>query len=58
MNLMDKLLHRIPSRIILAEIGDAQIGMNVDAVEDYMRVPRSSLSPPPTSLTGERIQIS
>jgi purine-binding chemotaxis protein CheW len=40
------------SRIIIAEIDDAQIGIIVDAVEDVMRVPRSSISLPPTTLTG------
>lgn len=39
------------SRIIIAEIGDTQIGIIVDAVEDVMRVPRASISPPPTTLT-------
>jgi len=49
------------SRIIIAEIGDSQIGIIVDAVEDVMRISRSSISPLPktlntgveaTSLTG------
>lgn len=39
------------SRIIIAEIGDTQIGIVVDAVEDVMRVPRASISPPPKNLT-------
>ena len=39
------------SRIIIAEIGDTQVGIVVDAVEDVMRVPRSSISPPPKNLT-------
>ena len=39
------------SRIIVAEIGDTQIGIIVDEVEDVMRVPRQSISPPPRTLT-------
>ncbi len=39
------------SRIIIAEIGDTQIGIVVDEVEDVMRVPRASISPPPKNLT-------
>jgi len=39
------------SRIIVAEIGDTQIGIVVDEVEDVMRVPRQSISPPPRTLT-------
>ncbi len=39
------------SRIIIAEIGDTQIGMVVDTVEDVIRVPRQSISPPPATLT-------
>jgi purine-binding chemotaxis protein CheW len=38
------------SRIIVAEIGDNQLGIIVDAVEDVMRVPRQSISPPPKTL--------
>jgi purine-binding chemotaxis protein CheW len=40
------------SRIIVAEIGDTQIGIIVDEVEDVMRVPRQSISPPPRTLTA------
>jgi purine-binding chemotaxis protein CheW len=40
------------SRIIIAEIGDTQIGIIVDAVEDVMRVPRTNISLPPTTLTA------
>ena len=40
------------SRIIIAEIGDNQIGIMVDAVEDVMQVPRQSISPPPTTMTA------
>ena len=39
------------SRIIVAEIGDTQIGIIVDEVEDVLRVPRQSISPPPRTLT-------
>lgn len=38
------------SRIIVAEIGDNQLGIIVDAVEDVMRVPRSSISDPPKNI--------
>lgn len=40
------------SRIIVAEVGDNQIGIIVDAVEDVMRVPKDSISPPPKTLAG------
>jgi purine-binding chemotaxis protein CheW len=40
------------SRIIVAEIGDTQIGIIVDEVEDVMRVPRQGISPPPRTLTA------
>jgi len=41
------------SRIIVAEIGDNQLGILVDAVEDVMRIPKQSISPPPkTLMTG------
>ncbi len=39
------------SRIIIAEIGDNQIGIMVDAVEDVLRVPRQSIVPPPKTLS-------
>jgi len=40
------------SRIIVAEVGDNQLGIIVDAVEDVMRVPKESISPPPKTLAG------
>lgn len=40
------------SRIIVAEIADNQLGIIVDAVEDVMRVPKDSISPPPRTLAG------
>jgi purine-binding chemotaxis protein CheW len=40
------------SRIIVAEIGDNQLGIVVDSVEDVMRVPRASISPPPKTLSA------
>lgn len=43
----------VQSRIIIAEIGDNQIGMIVDAVEDVMRVPRQSIMPPPKTLSSD-----
>jgi purine-binding chemotaxis protein CheW len=39
------------SRIIVAEIGDSQLGIMVDAVEDVMRISRSNISPPPKTLS-------
>lgn len=42
------------SRIIVAEIGDTQIGIIVDEVEDVIRVSRLSISPPPRTLTVGR----
>ncbi len=35
------------ARIIVAEVGETQIGIIVDAVQDVMRVPAESISPPP-----------
>ncbi|MDW5562873.1 MAG: chemotaxis protein CheW [Methanomassiliicoccus sp.] len=40
------------SRIIVAEVGDNQLGIIVDAVEDVMRVPKESISLPPKTLAG------
>jgi purine-binding chemotaxis protein CheW len=40
------------SRIIVAEIGDNQLGIIVDAIEDVMRVPRQNISPPPKTLVA------
>jgi purine-binding chemotaxis protein CheW len=40
------------SRIIVAEVGDTQLGIVVDSVEDVMRVPRASISPPPKTLSA------
>ncbi|OPY31798.1 MAG: purine-binding chemotaxis protein [Methanomassiliicoccales archaeon PtaU1.Bin124] len=40
------------SRIIVAEIGDNQLGIVVDAVEDVMRVPLQSISAPPKTLSS------
>jgi purine-binding chemotaxis protein CheW len=39
------------SRIIVAEIGDNQLGIIVDAVEDVMRISRTSISIPPMTLS-------
>ncbi|QLH74266.1 MAG: purine-binding chemotaxis protein CheW [Methanomassiliicoccales archaeon] len=39
------------SRIIVAEIGDNQLGIVVDSIEDVMRVSRSTISPPPKTLS-------
>jgi len=38
------------SRIIIAEVSDNQLGIIVDSVEDVIRIPRSSISPPPRTL--------
>lgn len=40
------------SRIIVAEVGDNQLGIIVDAVEDVMRVPKESISLPPKTIAG------
>jgi purine-binding chemotaxis protein CheW len=40
------------SRIIVAEIGDNQLGIVVDSVEDVMRVPLQSISAPPKTLAS------
>jgi purine-binding chemotaxis protein CheW len=39
------------SRVIVAEIGDIQIGIIVDSVQDVIRVPAKSLSPPPKTVS-------
>jgi purine-binding chemotaxis protein CheW len=41
------------SRIIVAEIGDIQVGIIVDSVQDVITVGSASLSPPPKSLSVE-----
>lgn len=40
------------ARIIVAEIGDQQLGMIVDSVEDVIRVPTGDISPPPKTLSS------
>lgn len=40
------------SRVIVAEIGELQIGIIVDSVQDVIRVPQNSLSPPPTNFSS------
>ena len=40
------------SRIIVAEIGDIQLGIIVDSVQDVIRVASNSLSPPPKTLAS------
>lgn len=39
------------SRVIVAEIGDIQIGIIVDSVQDVIRVPAKSLAPPPKTVS-------
>ena len=41
------------SRIIVAEIGDTQVGMIVDSVKDVIRVPQKSISPPPKTIESK-----
>jgi purine-binding chemotaxis protein CheW len=41
------------SRIIVAEIGDIQVGIIVDSVEDVITVGSTSLSPPPKSVSNK-----
>jgi purine-binding chemotaxis protein CheW len=45
--------HTDQSRIIVAEIGDIQVGIIVDSVDDVITVGSASLSPPPKSLSSE-----
>jgi purine-binding chemotaxis protein CheW len=40
------------SRVIVAEIGDIQIGIIVDSVQDVITVPSKSLAPPPKTVTS------
>ena len=40
------------SRVIVAEIGDTQLGIIVDSVQDVIRVPSKSLSPPPKTVSS------
>lgn len=40
------------SRVIVAEIGDIQIGIIVDSVQDVIRVSAKSLSPPPKTVSS------
>jgi purine-binding chemotaxis protein CheW len=40
------------SRVIVAEIGDVQVGIIVDSVQDVIRVPEKSLSPPPKTFSS------
>jgi purine-binding chemotaxis protein CheW len=39
------------ARIIVAEIGDIQLGIIVDSVQDVIRISTKSLSPPPKAFT-------
>jgi purine-binding chemotaxis protein CheW len=48
----DNIGNTAASRIIVAEVGDTQIGIIVDEVEDVMRVPRQSISSPPKTLAS------
>jgi purine-binding chemotaxis protein CheW len=41
------------SRVIVAEIGEIQIGIIVDSVQDVIRVPTKSLSTPPKTITSK-----
>lgn len=41
------------SRIIVAEIGDIQVGIIVDSVADVITVSSSTLAPPPKSVSNE-----
>jgi purine-binding chemotaxis protein CheW len=41
------------SRIIVAEIGDVQLGIIVDSVQDVIRVASKSLSPPPKTMASD-----
>lgn len=41
------------ARIIVAEIGETQVGMIVDSVKDVIRVPDKSISPPPKTIQSK-----
>jgi purine-binding chemotaxis protein CheW len=41
------------SRIIVAEVGEHQLGIIVDSVEDVMRVPKESISQPPKNIADD-----
>jgi purine-binding chemotaxis protein CheW len=41
------------SRVIVAEIGDIQVGIIVDSVADVITVSSSTLAPPPKSVSSE-----
>jgi len=41
------------SRIIVAEIGETQIGIIVDSVQDVIRILGESISPPPDTITAK-----
>lgn len=45
--------HTSQSRVIVAEIGDMQLGIIVDSVQDVIRVPAKSLSPPPKTVASK-----
>jgi purine-binding chemotaxis protein CheW len=45
--------HTPQSRVIVAEIGDIQVGIIVDSVQDVIRVPTQSLSPPPKTVSSK-----
>jgi len=41
------------SRIIVAEIGESQVGIIVDSVKDVIRVSPQTISPPPKTISGK-----
>ncbi len=45
--------HTANSRIIIAEIGENQLGLIVDSVKDVIRVANRSLSPPPRMMSSQ-----
>lgn len=49
----DNNAHTDQARIIVAEIGDTQIGMIVDSVRDVIRVSEKTISPPPKSIASK-----
>jgi len=42
----------INSRVIIVEVGEAQVGMLVDGVEEVLRIPVSAIEPAPTITKG------
>ncbi|NLV91980.1 MAG: purine-binding chemotaxis protein CheW [Firmicutes bacterium] len=42
------------SRIIITELNDSRVGFIVDSVAEVLRIPRTSIEPPPRTIAGLR----